>query len=338
MNDRLDDSYTLIAPAAVNIQQGSTFTVSDGINTVTFQLIDSSYSGGDPNDVPVDISYWYTAEDVAAAIVKAVNGAESKGLLNVTASVVTDSSGDPIGDQVNLFGAARVVTLDTISSTAGGHAQTLVHDSQADDFDGNLDLQSGAGDAPTPTDTTYYVWSQWGGTPYTGNAYDYNGDPWSPEPHYFLDAEKTPPGDNDDLMCWAAAASNILTWTGWGNVSAISDQSDQYEADEIFKYFQDHWTDEGSWPTDAWSWWFDGNNPDSGIGASEVTAAGGDFFREARISPITCRSRPIRPMRCSRSTSSSTMATGLPSTSTATIPTTPWPTPSLAGVSPTTRR
>ncbi|MFZ1934681.1 MAG: hypothetical protein WCB27_17350 [Thermoguttaceae bacterium] len=55
-------------------------------------------------------------------------------------------------------------------------------------------------------------------------------------------------------MCWAASASNVLTWTGWGNVGAISDQSDQYEADEIFKYFQGHWTDEGSWPTDAWSW------------------------------------------------------------------------------------
>ena len=43
---------------------------------------------------------------------------------------------------------------------------------------------------------SYFVYDEWGGT--------------------FYDAEKSPTNTEDDLMCWAAAASNILTWTGWG--------------------------------------------------------------------------------------------------------------------------
>lgn len=54
----------------------------------------------------------------------------------------------------------------------------------------------------------------------------------------WLDAEKSPTNYDDDLLCWAASASNLLSWTGWG--SAYSS-----DADIIFRYFQDHWSDEG---------------------------------------------------------------------------------------------
>ena len=37
---------------------------------------------------------------------------------------------------------------------------------------------------------------------------DYGGS-WS-------DAEKNNVNTEDDLMCWAAASSNVLDWTGWG--------------------------------------------------------------------------------------------------------------------------
>ena len=43
--------------------------------------------------------------------------------------------------------------------------------------------------------TSYYLWDDWGGT--------------------YSDAEKSPTNTDDDLMCWAASAANLLAWTGW---------------------------------------------------------------------------------------------------------------------------
>ena len=117
----------------------------------------------------------------------------------------------------------------------------------------------------TPTGDSYMLWDDWGGS-------------WS-------DAEKVPlddkegnpppdrPGDEDDLMCWAAAASNVLEWTRWGLVSGMSN------TDEIFQHFQDHWYDNGSMPEYAWHWWFDGTEivPNSNYSFVDVPG-GGNFW------------------------------------------------------------
>jgi len=108
------------------------------------------------------------------------------------------------------------------------------------------------GDA-TPTGLSYLVYNEWGGG-------------WS-------DAEKSPSNSEDDLLCWAAAASNILEWTGWGQGDGMTD------TDQIFQYFQDHWTDQGGLPEFGWDWWFDGTNDSQGwSGWSQVDVAGGGFF------------------------------------------------------------
>ena len=70
----------------------------------------------------------------------------------------------------------------------------------------------------TPTGKSYLITYKWGGA-------------WQ-------DAEKSPINSEDDLMCWAAAAANILYWTGWGNVL----DGIMHTVDQIFQYFQDHWT------------------------------------------------------------------------------------------------
>lgn len=98
----------------------------------------------------------------------------------------------------------------------------------------------------------------------------------------WIDAEKIPDDDDegenpsitgtdDDLMCWAAAASNVLEWTGWGFAGGLSN------TDEMFQYFQDHWTDYGCWPKWAWEWWFDGTDS-SGSQPSSVDVDGGGFY------------------------------------------------------------
>jgi PEP-CTERM motif len=103
---------------------------------------------------------------------------------------------------------------------------------------------------------SYFLWDDWGGT-------------WA-------DAEK----DNlagDDLLCWAAAASNVLEWTGWGLTDGLTN------ADEIFEVFEDHWTDLGGSPWFAWDWWFDGTNDKQGEATwsqEDVDGAGGYFLGE----------------------------------------------------------
>ena len=57
-----------------------------------------------------------------------------------------------------------------------------------------------------------------GSTAFATSFYGYEvyGGEWQ-------DAEKTFSNTEDDEMCWAAAASNILDWTGWGRPLGESD-------------------------------------------------------------------------------------------------------------------
>jgi len=117
-------------------------------------------------------------------------------------------------------------------------------------------LAVAAGPAAATTET-YMLTDHWGGT-------------WA-------DAEKSSDNSEDDLMCWAATASNVLEWTGWGNVAGMTD------TDQMFAYFQDHWTDEGGNMYYGWEWWFDGTNnvqgePWASAGWSQVDVAGGGFY------------------------------------------------------------
>ncbi len=89
----------------------------------------------------------------------------------------------------------------------------------------------------------------------------------------WCDAEKAFWDRDDDDLCWAATASNVLEWTGWGLVGGMDN------TDEIFAHFQDHWTDKAGSTRYAYNWWFDGTEivPDSSF-ASVNVAGGGNFW------------------------------------------------------------
>jgi len=59
-------------------------------------------------------------------------------------------------------------------------------------------------------------------------------------------------------LCWAAAASNTLAWTGW---HGFPEPPEVDEAD-IFTLFQNNWTDSnennGGLMNFGWEWWFSG--------------------------------------------------------------------------------
>jgi hypothetical protein len=109
-----------------------------------------------------------------------------------------------------------------------------------------------------PTGTAYMLTDNWGGQ--------------------WWDTNKTLDNTNDDLLCWAAAASNVLKWTGWGDVTGMN------TADDIWMYYQQHWSDLGGDVQYAWQWWFSGTNPGQGrSGWSQVVVPGGNFYSEYDI-------------------------------------------------------
>ena len=123
--------------------------------------------------------------------------------------------------------------------------------------------------APGPLDTPGAGAQTLSFTPATADPSYMLIDDWGGAWH---DAEKSPSNTEDDLMCWAAAASNILAWTGWGRVSGMT------TTDQMFSYFQDHWTDQGGLAQFGWGWWFNGINATDGwSGWSQVDVAGGGF-------------------------------------------------------------
>jgi hypothetical protein len=102
--------------------------------------------------------------------------------------------------------------------------------------------------------SSYFIYEQYGGT-------------WH-------DANKTA-SPNDDLMCWAAAASNILSWGNWGASGYNTETS-------IFQYLVDHWTNKTGYPTWAWSWWFNGSPP-AVTTYAYPDVPGGDFYPTLNI-------------------------------------------------------
>lgn len=70
----------------------------------------------------------------------------------------------------------------------------------------------------------------------------------------------------DTMLCWAAAASNIIDWGNWGTGNT---------ADAVFSEFVSHWTDQGSLPGYGWRWWFDGTPTVPGPGWASIDVPGG---------------------------------------------------------------
>ena len=61
----------------------------------------------------------------------------------------------------------------------------------------------------------------------------------------FIDAEKDHGNDDDDLMCWAGAAANVLWYTGWAKKDENGDTPFANE-DAVFQHFVDNFTNVGA--------------------------------------------------------------------------------------------
>lgn len=83
-----------------------------------------------------------------------------------------------------------------------------------------------------------------------------SGEPFSIESLDFIDSEKTNiPNDGDDMLCWAAAASNQLQYTGWGQKAGFGSE------DDLLDLFVEHFSDAaGNAQLNAFGWFFNGIN------------------------------------------------------------------------------
>ncbi len=79
--------------------------------------------------------------------------------------------------------------------------------------------------------------------------WEHNGTP-------FADADKTKVGDLN--MCWAAAAANLLAWSGWA-----------LDEDDAFNIFRDHFADKPGYVYDALNYYF--ANYETGVSAEMVS-------------------------------------------------------------------
>lgn len=76
---------------------------------------------------------------------------------------------------------------------------------------------------------------------------------FSMESFDFIDAEKTNmPNDGDNELCWAAAASNIIHYTGWGKEAGFN------SSDDLLDLFRDEFVDLPSNTYYGLEWFFNG--------------------------------------------------------------------------------
>lgn len=68
----------------------------------------------------------------------------------------------------------------------------------------------------------------------------------------FIDAEKTTASNDDDNLCWAGVASNLLHYTGWGAKAGYKTE------DDLFDLFVDSFNDGPYFISNGLSWFFNG--------------------------------------------------------------------------------
>lgn len=90
----------------------------------------------------------------------------------------------------------------------------------------------------------------------------------------FIDVEKTAAQDVDDDFCWAAAASNMLTGTGWAAQAGFA------TTDDVFDSFVSSFTAGSGNLGLAVGWFMDGNYLSVVGGGAEVKTGTGGYLRD----------------------------------------------------------
>jgi len=73
----------------------------------------------------------------------------------------------------------------------------------------------------------------------------------------YYDADKT---GGDSNLCWAASASNVLAWSGWGGLNTDPALGDGNNEDAVYSHLRSDFSqanlNQSGLSKDAWQWWF----------------------------------------------------------------------------------
>ncbi len=157
INDRLTQAITLVAPAGSQIVNGSTFSISDGVNTQTFEFVTTGQSVT-TGFVGVTYSGSMSAPAVANAMVNAINGQ--------TTANVQAANADPTkltSNRVNLFNAqsasGATATTSGVITSPSDSVLTAVSTGLSSTTPGIFNATGTIGDNPDllPADEGYDV-------------------------------------------------------------------------------------------------------------------------------------------------------------------------------------
>ena len=120
-NDRLAQGITLVIHRGLDIADGQTFTISDGVQHIVYEYVDTSIAGNQAQAGHIAILFAPADPDyvVAQRVRDAINGGDSQAVLDITASIADGTilgSGDPqpsTSGRVNLFGPATLTVQAT---------------------------------------------------------------------------------------------------------------------------------------------------------------------------------------------------------------------------------
>jgi len=92
----------------------------------------------------------------------------------------------------------------------------------------------------------------------------------------YYDADKTRATDSDENICWAASASNILWYTGWGQTGAFDDEQELFE-----NVFVNNFSDKAGSSYYASKWFVGGEYPTNLDDSWSKPVGGGGYYQQA---------------------------------------------------------
>ena len=159
-NDRLTQARQLVAPHGSDINDGQFFTLSDGINSLSFEFNDLTIPGSGvvQGRVRIDYNPRDTDFQIAQRVRNAINSAQVQAVLKIVAQLADGALGTAsTTNQVNLLGAVSVPTtgagasLPVLLPTTGEvNNGTLIDNDTLDVTVGHLEVRPLAGGAIDP--------------------------------------------------------------------------------------------------------------------------------------------------------------------------------------------